>query len=210
MQVSRIGLKKNGACLAGILLFWLLPASVWAQSDTLDRVREGAKQIHSLEAGFIQKKQMKILLKPLVSKGYFYFKAPGSIRWEYRTPINSVITMHKGDIKRFFRMNGKMVSDSGASLQVMQVVLQYITLWLGGQFDDNSDFKVSATKTHIELTPRKSMPGMIARIELRLSDQPGIIDEIVIVEDKENNTKIEFIGLKVNQPISDSVFQEIP
>lgn len=193
-------------CVAGCLV---VAGSATADSDGLEAIRKGAKQIQSLQADFVQKKQMKILLKPLVSKGRFYFKAPGSIRWEYQTPVSSILTVHQGDIKRFFRKDGKMVPDTGANLEAMQVVMQYITRWLGGHFDENPDFRVRRDKGRVILTPAHSMSGMIDHIELRLSRQAGIIDAIYIYEDDENYTAIEFNKLKINRPVADSVFQEI-
>ncbi len=183
--------------------------AVRAESDAFARLRSEANRIQSLQAEFVQKKQMKILVKPLISKGCFYFKAPASIRWEYKSPVGSVMIMHRGEIKRFFEKHGKMIPDSGANLQAMQVVMQNITRWLGGQFEDNPDFTTRLTENRILLTPSKSMSGMIDHIEIQLSEKPGLIHTIYIYEDRENYTKIEFKALKINQPIADSVFREI-
>jgi len=152
---------------------------------------------------------MKILVRPLISKGRFFFKGPASIRWEYLSPVNSVVMMHQGEVRRFFKKDGLVIRDSGANLQAMQVVMQNITRWLGGHFDKNPDFKMTLKKNRIVLKPSQPMPGMIDRIELLLSDRPGLIDTITIYEDKENYTKIEFRAMEINRPIADSLFQEI-
>jgi len=182
---------------------------VRGEDARLAQFREQAMQIQSLQATFIQKKQMKILLRPLISKGRFFFKRSASIRWEYQSPINSVLTMHRGEVKRFFKRDGKVVQDSGTNLQVMQVVMQNISRWLGGRFDDNPDFKTTLVKNRILLTSTTALSDMIERIELQLSSRPGVIESITIFEDGENYTKIEFKGLEINQPIADSVFEEI-
>jgi len=211
MNRFRSGFKPVGT--AFFFLFFLFTISggksIRAESDRFMRIRQEAKNIKSLQADFVQQKQMKILVKPLISKGRFFFKQPASIRWEYLTPFKSVVMMHQGEVRRFFKKNGKVVRDSGASLQAMQVVMQNITHWLGGRFDKNSDFKMVVKKDRILLIPSKPMPGMIDRVELLLSTQPGIIESITIYEDKENYTKIEFKSLEINRPIADSVFQEI-
>lgn len=183
--------------------------TVRAESDAFARLREKANRIQTLQADFVQKKQLKILVTPLISEGCFVFKAPDSIRWEYKRPVESILLMHRGEIRRFFRKNGKMVRDSAANIQAMQVVMQNITRWLGGHFDNNPDFTTQLKGNSIRLTPAKSMAGIIDHIELILSDSPGMIDRIHIFEDRENHTTIEFKALKINQPLADVVFQEI-
>ncbi len=204
------GFKRPGVGMMCLLLFLLAVdvRGVHGEDARLAQFREQATQIQSLQATFVQKKQMKILLRPLISTGRFFFRRPAAIRWEYQSPVNSVLTMYQGEVKRFFKRDGKAVQDSGANLQAMQVVMQNITRWLGGRFDDNSDFKTTLEKNRILLTPSTDMSGMIERIELQLSSQPGVIESITIFEDGENYTKIDFKGLEINQPISDSVFKE--
>jgi len=206
-----LGIRRSGACMMCLLLLLLAVdvRVVRGEDARLAQFREQAMQIQSLQATFIQKKQMKILLRPLISKGRFFFKRSASIRWEYQSPINSVLTMHRGEVKRFFKRDGKVVQDSGTNLQVMQVVMQNISRWLGGRFDDNPDFKTTLVKNRILLTSTTALSDMIERIELQLSSRPGVIESITIFEDGENYTKIEFKGLEINQPIADSVFEEI-
>ncbi|MBU2649061.1 outer membrane lipoprotein carrier protein LolA [bacterium] len=207
----RAGLKPVGWGL--FLLLWLYPAGAFktarAETDLLQQIRSKAQSIQSLQAEFVQKKQMRILVQPLISKGRFFFRAPASIRWEYQSPVSSIILMHQGDVKRFFKKDGKTIRDTGANLQAMQVVMQNIVGWLGGRFDENPDFKMTLQKNRILLTPSVSMSGMLARIELLLSDRQGMIDRIVIYEDDENYTEIEFKTMQINRVIPDSVFLEI-
>lgn len=87
--------------------------------------------------------------------------------------------------------------------------MQNITSWLGGRFDENPFFKMTMEKNRIILKPSKPMPGMMDRVELLLSNQPGIIEAIFIFEDNENYTKIQLKVLEINKPIADSVFQGI-
>ncbi len=212
MKCFQVSLKPAGFGLLFLLYLFISANSrtVRAESDFFSQIREEAKKIKSLQADFVQQKQMKILLRPLVSKGRFFFRAPSSIRWEYVSPVNSIVVMHQGKMRRVFKKNGQVIQDSGANLQAMQIVMQNIAHWLSGRFDENPDFIMTLTPPRILLTPLKPMPGMMDRIELLFSDRPGILDSITIYENKENYTKIAFKSLKINGPIADSVFQEIP
>ncbi len=67
------------------LFFLIFPG--WA--NTWDGIKARAMKIKSVKAEFIQEKHLKILKKPLISKGIFYYKSPGSLRWEYFSPVSA-------------------------------------------------------------------------------------------------------------------------
>jgi outer membrane lipoprotein-sorting protein len=181
----------------------------WA--DSWEQLREQAGQVETISAGFIQEKHLRILTKPLVSKGIFYYQAPRSLRWEYKSPVRSILLMHQGKIRRYIEGGKGLTEDSGAGLQAMQSVLQEITMWLKGDFGSNPMFSASLEgEGTIVLTPReKAFASIIKRIELVLSDRPGVIKSVTIYEGKDSFTKIEFKNVRVNDPLKDSLFQEI-
>ncbi len=181
----------------------------WA--DTLVGIQDKAGEINSVMANFIQEKHLKILSKPLISKGTFYFQVPQSLRWEYTSPFQSILLIHNGNIKRYIKGNDGFIQDSGAELQAMQVVLQEIMLWLRGRFNDNPNFNaVLEPGPKIVLTPKeKSFAAIIQRIELMLSNQPGIIETVCIYENDNSYTKFIFNNVKLNKPLKDSLFQEV-
>ena len=181
----------------------------WA--DTLVGIQDKSGEIKSVRANFIQEKHLKILSKPLISKGTFYYQVPQSLRWEYTSPFQSILLIHNGNIKRYVKGNEGFIQDSGAELQAMQIVLQEITLWLRGRFNDNPNFNaVLEPGPKIVLTPKeKSFAAIIQRIELMLSKQPGIIETVRIYENDNSYTKFMFNNVKLNKPLKDSLFQEV-
>jgi len=191
------------------LLITALLCLGWA--DTWEGIQSAASTITSVRAEFVQEKHMKILAKPLVSRGIFYFQAPNSLRWEYQSPVQSILLMHDGRTKRYLKRNGAIIEDEGAHLQSMQVVLQDITQWLSGRFEENPAFSASLEPGRkIVLRPKeKSLATMIQRIELILSDRPGIIDAVMIYEGEKSYTRFEFQNTILNQPLQESIFRKI-
>jgi outer membrane lipoprotein-sorting protein len=51
---------------------------------------------------------------------------------------------------------------------------------------------------------------MIQRIELTLSQRPGVMKSIRIVENENTSTLLEFRDVQINQPLSASLFQDLP
>ena len=72
---------------------FLSAAAVPAQDWT--SLKEASKNIRSVKADFLQKRTLQILTKPLLSEGKLFFYTPDSLRWEYLSPLRSVM-LQKG------------------------------------------------------------------------------------------------------------------
>ena len=192
-------------------LFLLTAFMCLGWADTWEGIQSAASTITSVRAEFVQEKHMEILAKPVVSKGVFYFQAPNSLRWEYQSPVHSILLMHDGRTKRYILKNGAITEDAGAHLQSMQVVLQDIAQWLNGRFEENPAFSASLEPHRkIVLRPKeKGLANIIQRIELILSDRPGIIAAVMIYEGENSYTRFEFKNAVLNQPLQDSIFRKI-
>jgi outer membrane lipoprotein-sorting protein len=187
-----------------LVLFFIVPVCFGRIAD-LEPVA-----LQSIQADFIQEKHLKILVRPIVSTGTFIFQAPQSLRWEYRTPVPSSLLMHGGRVKKFIEKDGLLVEDKGMGLDSMQVVLGEISNWLDGRFSDNDMFSVSfPDKSTVLLTPKEqALAGMISKIELKLADRKGLLDEVIIFEGPESYTRMIFKNGILNKEIPVSVFTE--
>lgn len=182
----------------------------WA--NTWEDIRRESAKIQSVSAQFSQQKHVQILTKPLVSKGSFYYQAPDSVRWEYTSPIKSVLIMHKGNIKRYSQREKGLVEDAGGSLESMQIVLQEIGRWTRGQFTENEHFSAvlkGGKAPRIILTPKeRGIAAMISRVVIILSpDRPGVIKTVKIFENEGNHTLFEFTDVQINGKISETLFR---
>jgi len=205
MQKSKISLMFKYAVIlaaAGLCLGW---------GDTWDDIKAASGKVGAIQAEFTQEKHMKILVRPLVSHGIFYFRAPRSLRWEYRRPIQSILLTHNGKTRRFIRKDGAVSEDAGAHFPAVQVVLNEITRWLKGRFDENPMFSSRLEPgPKIVLRPKeKNFAVMIQRIELLLADRPGVIRSVTIYEGEDSFTRIQFKDVILNPPLPDTLFEKI-
>jgi outer membrane lipoprotein-sorting protein len=184
---------------------------VYSQQTGKDTIGQDANSIESVSADFVQKKHLKILAKPMISKGKLYYQAPRSLRWEYFSPVRSILLVHEGETKRYIVRDEKVIEDSSAKMQSMHIVMDEITKWLSGRFDENPDFIVeSKTKKRIVLKPGKAaFSKIINRIEIYLSHRQGVIDSVTIRENEDSFTKLNFNKVVLNEKLSDSLFKEI-
>ncbi|MFH1131306.1 MAG: outer membrane lipoprotein carrier protein LolA [Pseudomonadota bacterium] len=195
----------------GMVAAFIAGGGAWA--NELVRIRRAAEGIRSIKAEFVQQKKLKILVKPLVSTGEFLFARPGSIRWEYKNPIQSLVLVHKGDVRRFSRRGSDgLVEDSGGSVEAMGVAMSEIGLWMGGRFDESKAFAplfVPGTPNRVELRPRdKSMARFVTKIVVTFSSVPGVIEALDIMEGECDSTHIEFRDVKLNLEIQEKMFRD--
>jgi outer membrane lipoprotein-sorting protein len=185
------------------LLLFVAVSSGWSSQQEPIRLQ-------SIQADFIQEKHLKILVRPLVSTGTFTFQAPQSLRWEYRTPVPSILLMAGGKVKKFIERDGQLEEDKGMRLDSMQVMLSQISNWLDGRFSDNDMFSVSFLgERTVLLTPREqALAGLISKIELTLADRKGLLDGVTIFEGPDSYTTMTFKNAVLNEEIPVSVFTD--
>jgi outer membrane lipoprotein-sorting protein len=186
-------------------LFFLVSGGAFAGES-----HETAIRVESIQADFVQEKQLAILARPLISQGHFSFQAPGSLRWEYFSPMHSVLLLHDGKARKFIKKDGEFVEEHSMGLDAMQVVLQEISSWLDGEITDTATFKAELDGTgRILLTPRQpALARIISRIELQLRGKTGLMESVIIYEGPGSQTTMRFSKEELNQPIADSRFRE--
>ena len=204
-------MQKRLLIFLSLGLFILLPCLAFA--DGFEQLRKDAANIKTVQARFVQKKQMKILSKPLIAEGRFFYAAPDSFRWEYFKPLRTIVVSSKGEAKRYIMSGGKMMEDKSGGVQAMRIVLSEVVNWMSGRFDRNPSFKASlqeGTNTLITLIPEgQNMAGMIEKIEISVAKKTMAIKSVKIIEGENAATIIDFSDVEINKAINDSVFQDV-
>ena len=200
--------QKSHFLIRALFLLTAFLSIGWA--DSWDGLKTSAGKVTSVKAEFTQEKHMKILTRPLVSGGILLFQSPDSLRWEYKYPFKSILLLHDGRTKRYVEKDGSYVEDATANLQSMQMVVQEITQWLNGRFEENPAFiaKLESGRKILLVPKAPSFAKVIERIELLLGDRPAIIKSVLIYESQDSFTKLEFENVTLNQKLDDALFRK--
>ena len=202
------GARRWRRVVALVLTGALLAGAGWGES--WEAIREGAASVRTVRASFVQEKRLPILTRPLRSEGTFAFRRPGSIRWEYRTPVQSVLLTDGGDVRRFTKQDGEWTAEAGAGMEAMRVVLDEVAAWMSGRFDESDAFAATlnpGTPATIELVPRdEAISRFVMRIVVTLAETPGAVASMEIFEGAEGSTRIEFQGMELNADLGDALF----
>lgn len=197
--------------LFGLIMLFLLCGSLVGWADTWESLQRESGKVQSLQAEFIQRKHLEILSEPLISKGKIFFEAPDSLRLEYTSPVRSITLVHENNYKRYTQGDDGLERDSDAQLSVMRHVIDEISLWFQGRFKESSNFEATLKPgKNIILTPKnKAIKSAVDHIELHLSQKPGLIDKVIIFENKKSKTELIFKNASLNSSFNDSLFQEV-
>jgi outer membrane lipoprotein-sorting protein len=174
-------------------------------------LKGAAESIRTLKADFTQKRHLKILEAPLISKGKLYYKAPDFLRWEYSSPLRSVMLKRGESINVYQFLEGEWQADSSQAVEVRRIIFAEINRWLKGRFNEASAFTPSYNSgppVRITLTPSEEFKRFLKRIELIFSDRPGIIRSMEMIESQEARTRIEFTNLEINVHLPAGVFEK--
>jgi len=190
----------------------LLTPMLGGWSDDWSSIREAAGRVNSLQAEFVQTKTLKVLKRPIVSKGHLYYQRPGKIRWEYTSPVKCLVILDEKGLRRYVWRDGAFVPDASVQTKPLQRVFQEMGMWLGGDFAGSRVFSstlVRGQPAQVQLTPRdEHVRKYITGVEVLLSSVPGVVDSITIREGPDTSTRIAFSAVQLNRPIPPNLFAE--
>jgi outer membrane lipoprotein-sorting protein len=190
------------------------PAPPLSWYRDMESIRKAAATVQTFEASFVQTRTLKILKKPVVSRGLIAYRRPSDLRWEYQSPLAILLVVRAGNAQRLLKQGSQWVTDSSARLEAMRLVLGEINLWLDGNFGASKTFRPElrpASKdqpAHVALVPvDASLAKIISRITIAFGERPGTVAAIDILEEGEGATHIAFEKPRYNEAIPDERFE---
>jgi hypothetical protein len=186
-------------------------ASAGDWSESWESIRVAARGVRTVRADFVQTRTVRILSRPIVSRGRLAYRRPDDLRWEYNSPIKSVLLLRAGSVERYIGRDEGFVRDSSAKLDAMAAVVREINLWLGGDFSASKTFRPALAHadrtTKVKLVPiDPSMRSIISGIDLVLGKTAGTVESISIDEGTEGTTRIDFQDARINEGVTDADF----
>ncbi len=171
----------------------------------------------SLAAVFDQEKHLKMLKAPLAAKGRICFVPPGRLRFEITQPFASVLLYSTGDIRRFEQENGKWKTLDARAVRVMVLVMEQISHWMQGKFQEQSqvfDTTVAPApeqRVTVRLRPKhERFREFIEGIDIAVGPPPELrIQAITVREPGGDYTEMRFTREWRGLALPDSVF-EVP
>ena len=173
-------------------------------------IRTYSKNLQTIESNFVQMKTMSVLRTPSKSVGYFCFKNPGMVRWEYTDPFKYLVVINNNRL--YMTDDNKTKSFDMTSTKSFVVLTSNLgKLLQGSVFDNKSDFSCSYYENDntykLILTPKvKTLKAYFSNIVLYFDKKNFSVSRVVMLEIKGDKTEIIFNDRKINEGISDDKF----
>lgn len=178
--------------------------------DFLRMIQDRSDQVHSFSSEFTQEKKLSLFSRPVVFQGKLFIVRPDRLRWEFISPVPSVLIL-KGD--EGIRCNDKATSKRFqlSADPVMKMVAKQLWLWLGG------DYKELARNHKLEklgpaallITPEnKSTADFIETVAIAFDENTLQPLQVKISEPGGDSTRISFHFLDLNSPIPEKYFTD--
>lgn len=180
--------------------------------DTLSlkqKIESMSKATNSIEADFIQEKNLSMLSEKIISKGHFVFKKENMLRWEYQTPSKYLIVINKDKviIKDEKKTNKYDMNSNRVFKEINDIMLSCVQ----GTIFKSNKFKTSYYENDkgykLELIPQvKNMKETFKKINLYFDKNVTSVAKMEMIENNDDLTSLDFINKKLNAPIAENTF----
>jgi outer membrane lipoprotein-sorting protein len=203
-----------------ILVFFMFPGSFAFAQGPLTEIKnpEAFKQMFSettrktqtIEANFIQEKNLSVLSEKIITKGRFIFKKENKLRWEYTDPFHYLIILNNGTMfiqdeekkSRIDIRNNKMFAE------INSIIMGCVR---GNLFNDEKKFLPSFFENSrsfmVKLKPLASnLKEYLSEIRIFFDKNDLTVTRLEMHEPSGDYTNIDFSGEKINANIPDEKF----
>jgi len=174
-----------------------------------EQFAKASQSTQSIQADFVQEKELSMLSDKIVSKGKFWFRKENKVRMEYQQPSYYLMIMNGREIITRDGQKQNKVSARGNKLfeQINRITVDCVQ----GNVLNNPDFtsKVleNAQYYRLELTPvSKALQQYFKAIQLLVDKKDYSVSQIIMQENGGDNTSISFLHKQLNVPVADAVF----
>jgi outer membrane lipoprotein-sorting protein len=173
-------------------------------------LNEKNKSLVSIESAFIQEKKMDILRDKIISKGSFYFKKPGKLRWEYTEPFPYLMIINNNKV--LIRDEKKQTKyDLNSNKMFKEINNVMIGSVQGNLFTDEASYKSVFYENEkfymVEMTPlTKILKEYLKTVSIYFDKKDLTVSSLKMTEPSGDYSIITFTGKKLNADIPGEKF----
>ncbi len=171
---------------------------------------EATRKTQTIEANFIQEKNLSILSEKIITKGRFMFKKEKKLRWEYTDPFHYMIILNNG---MMFIQDEEKKNKIDIRNNKMFAEINYIIMGCvqGNLFNDEKKFLSSFFENSgsfvVKLKPMASnLKEYLSEIWIYFDKNDLSVIRLEMHEPSGDYTNIDFSGEKINANIPDEKF----
>ena len=194
--------------LSLLTVYCLLPTAVYANdlNAIISKLQKTYEGIQDVQANFTQLTTSVSIKTTQKAEGVVYFKKPGMMKWEYKSPTNDIIVSDGRTIWSYQQDIGQVMvgnaSDSSTSIS---------NNFLAGMGNLKKDFDIELEKPDnnsyvLKLNPKVPQPN-IQRLYIAVDKKTSLVKQTIVFDLLGNETKVIFENLKINQSVPANIFK---
>jgi len=176
----------------------------------LQQYKSISGEIKTLEADFVQEKEIVLLTNKLNSRGRMLFRSDNRLKIEYLQPNIFVFSMYDGKVTvKDGERAATSISTKNNKLfaQISQITMRAIN----GKIFDTKDFDTNILENErlylIVLVPRsKELKQYYKEMNLYINKETFLIEKMAMKETSGDETVMNFNNIRTNNAISDEAF----
>ena len=205
-------LKRLLICFLLFTVYCSLFTVVYADdlNAIIAKVQKTYNGIQDIQANFTQFTTSASIKETQKAEGVVYFKKPGMMKWEYKSPGKDIIVSDGMTIWIYQQDIGQVMVgnalDNGTSIS---------NNFLAGMGNLKKDFTIELAEgdnnAHLlKLNPKTAQPNL-QKLYIAVDKKTFLVIRTIVYDMLNNETKVIFEKIKTNQSLSGSIFKfEIP
>lgn len=175
------------------------------------RLQQETKRIKSIKSDFKQIKYLDVFQEKLNSKGQFYYLKDDKIRFDYQSPVAYQMIINGQQLSTISR--GKKSTTHLGSNPMMKEMRSMIAASMTGNLDSfSSSYRLQYHETPSQVIVliiplSKSVQAYIKEISLRFNKKTLAVEQVRLLEDKNNYSEYHFSNQEYNTLKGDEKFR---
>jgi len=177
-------------------------------SSFLVEIQAASDQVRSFSSEFVQERRLALFTEPVIFHGSLTVVRPDRLRWEFTSPVPSVL-IFRGE--QGIRCNDKAPPahfDLGTD-PIMRTVAEQLWLWLGGDYSRlNALYLMEKSgPTSLRIIPKnQAMLDYISSVTITFNKTSRQPEKVEIADPGGDSTIISFNSYVLNNNTSDVLF----
>ncbi len=186
-----------------------------ASKELLEKVQKGLSTVNSVEADFVQEKELSMLKHKLVIKGHFAMEKPDHVVWNVVSPVKYAIAVKGDQVTQWDEDTNKVQVIHLGGDPTFKAISEQISAWFLGDYQKIAEqYDVSVQRDEpltLSFSPKEGsmVAKMMKNVSVTFGKEGKYIDTMVIREAAGSVTTLHYLDAKINQPIAKTTW-EIP
>jgi outer membrane lipoprotein-sorting protein len=175
----------------------------------LRSIEEQFTGVKTVQAAFIQTKELAIFDQAITLEGRVSLENPGRLAWRVDRPVRYAVVLDGAELRQWDEDSGKVQTISLSGNPVFQTVARQLQVWFSGKYAslaDEYEIRLGDAKeqTALLFEPRSGAAASkaIRRVTVSFGADRRYIETIMIEDVSGDRTSIRFTNTRLNEPIS--------